>query len=128
MKNTQLAKIAQNIATSEINAQLDDLENDTADPVIQAVWNNDIDNTYDVETSTIANVGLKANVDGFEQDLTMTLRNDVEGNPPEGFSIQAEVSLVKTLSIDIQSTAEITNTSATSTQTQGIYYIVPNAN
>jgi hypothetical protein len=131
IKNTQFLMSARNIATAEINGQLDFINTD--DSLISRIIPDSIAlNTVNSIASTLGtdtdNGGLTSSTaiqTTFDQQVGITKHCRACDIPGGGFSL--DLSLAALVG-SINSTAQVSNSAATSTQSQGFWYLVPGDN
>ena len=129
VKNTQFLMSARNVAKTEINGQLDAINlgpTTQVDTIIQTLMDTGentehlIANTTGNQDVTIEN--LTTTQTAYSQRVSMTMNCRACPAPVGGFSYGLGV---QALTATIQSEAELDNSSATSIQEQGYWYLVP---
>ena len=129
LRNTQLISMAVNTATSEINAQISAINSNDGsddDPIILRVLDAGGADYDIVANANPANgIQLFSPQTRFTQDVNMRLMSEEAVNVPSGNTENIGKAGIKSLSIEIQSTATLGTTSASSTQIQGYSYITP---
>lgn len=131
-KNTQFLLLARNSSTTEINAQLGDINNNTpaeSDPIIQEVLDAGLNNEYIVaETGDDYNAWrLRGPGTAFEKSVKMTMTCKGECTLA-GFSIGVNQAPFASMVTELQVSAQLGDTAAKSTQTLGYRYLVPASN
>lgn len=118
-RNTQFLMSARNVANSEINGQLGNINNNSplaTDLIVQSLLDQG-------EDTVVAINNLQSSQTAYTQAVTMTMTCDSCPAPMGGFSFGG--GGVAALIATISSSAELTATSAASSQTQGYWYLIP---
>jgi Tfp pilus assembly protein PilX len=131
IKNTQFLMSVRNVAKTEINGQLDTINNNAdsaGDPILQTIIDQGVDTVYEVAHTGESNDSelttpayLKST---YSQRVTMTMNCRSCPAPSGGFSYGLGIAA---LTATISSTAALDDSAATSTQEQGYWYLVPAA-
>lgn len=128
-RNTQFLMYARNVANTEINGQIGVINNNLptdTDAIVQTL----LDQGEAVEL-LIADSGatppviddLQTPQSAYTQRVSMTMTCESCPAPMGGFSFGG--SGVAALVATVDSTAQLANTAASSTQTQGYWYLIP---
>ena len=128
-RNTQFLMYARNVANTEINGQLGVINNNlptATDTVVQNLLDQGEAQTLPIANSTATppvTAGLQTPQTAYGQIVTMTMTCESCPAPMGGFSFGS--GGVAALVATVDSSATLSNTSATSTQTQGYWYLIP---
>lgn len=126
LKNTQLLKVARNLSTTELNAQIAAINGNAPgarDEIIIRTLDSGVDNIFDISANadTTLNIEFQSTTQGFTRNITTVLTAE----PEDALITRNSLGKFEMVKIEFTSAVSLDNSSAQSTQIQGINYYKP---